>query len=61
MEITAAHYTPIPRRQMVSPIFHIYVDNEENLETHVTDGSGCHAHIWPCDDEYYPGDDPPDN
>ena len=59
MEITAAHYTPIPRRQ-ISPIFHIYVDHnttscEENLETHVTDGSGWHAHIahiWPCDDEY---------
>ena len=58
MEITAAHYTPIPRRR---PIFHIYVDNEENLETHVTDGSGWHAHIWPCDDEYDSGDDLSDN
>ena len=69
MEITAAHYTPIPRRQMVSPIFHIYVDHnttscEENLETDVTDGSGWHAHIahiWPCDDEYDSGDDLSDN
>ena len=69
MEITAAHYTPIPRGQMVSPIFHIFVDHnttscEENLETHVTDGSGWHAHIahiWPCDDEYDSGDDLSDN
>ena len=55
MSITAAHYHYTP---IFSPILYIHVDNSEDLETHVTDGSGWQwTKIWPCDDEYGPGDD----